>query len=302
MTLVLMDARNSLFRYGARHLVLRSGKGVATGALYGILSSLVQFKRRYKDARFVMVWDGGRGWRQVYYPEYKGNRGEGEPKPEIKLILGQEKLVRDVVTMLGVPQIRIQDVEADDIISVLARKFIDKHRVMVCSSDKDFYQLMQYGVEIVAHGTLPITEAICKQRFGVSSTKVLKLRVLIGDGSDNISNVLRGIGPVTAVKMIEAGIDPCAATWEDGGRHPKLENVWDKCLRNRELMTLPSVIGHLYKPSVRNGARRAIVTVKQVLQGNGPVSESMVTLLDTFMELDMRDAVEFRHILASLQK
>ena len=58
MRLVIIDAKNALFRFGYAHLTLQASDGRPTGAVYGILGLLLRLKEKYPDARFVMAWDG----------------------------------------------------------------------------------------------------------------------------------------------------------------------------------------------------------------------------------------------------
>lgn len=308
VTLILIDAKNALFRYGMRHVRLRSSDGKPTGAIYGILSMLYQMKKRYPDARFAMVWDDSRGWRQKEYPEYKGSRkAVGELPKDLQDVFSQMHLMRDVTKMLNIPQIQITDMEADDVIGILARRFVLEHKVIVHSSDKDFYQLMAHGVQVTNHGTLPVTEKMVKERFGVGSKDVLKVRILLGDSSDNISKPVKGIGPKGAVKLIEAGVDPLkrdAAAGMGGVKNEKLAAAWATVCRNRMLMKLlPSVESSRVSRVQRDqlvvwsrGIRHDLCSAVWLSPGQ---QRAWVKIMS---ELSMEDAIKHRGVLCSLQK
>src|SRR5678816_852580 len=124
MTLILIDAKNCLYRFGWVHRNLRTSTGKPTGVVYGFLDTMVRLKKTYTDARFIVVWDGLRAgthsWRSKLYPQYKANRHLTEMPPEVKESMGQLELVKKAMDVIGIGQIELEEVEADDLIGILA--------------------------------------------------------------------------------------------------------------------------------------------------------------------------------------
>src|ERR1700733_13746579 len=142
--IVLIDGKN--FAY-ANHWVHRflSSKGRPTSVLFGCFNSLAAMAQRMQSTAFVFVWDGkGKTWRhRVTNGEYKGNRTT--PNPEFLPALEQIPIFQKELDAIGVRQFCIDGFEADDLIGILATTLIEKNwfrRVIIKSSDKDYYQLV----------------------------------------------------------------------------------------------------------------------------------------------------------------
>ena len=83
---LLVDALNIAFR--AHHVYdvkqgLTTSEGLPTGLIYGFLTIIAKWKRKYPHHQIVVVWDrpGGKEWRQKIVPEYKANRPSA-PAPD----------------------------------------------------------------------------------------------------------------------------------------------------------------------------------------------------------------------------
>lgn len=99
--------------------------------------------------------------------------------------------------------------EADDVIaSALARYSTLRDRSIVVSRDKDFHQLVSSHVTQwdSARGAERgwITPEKLMERYGVSPNQWCDYVALVGDRSDGLPGV-RGIGPVTAARMLRGG-------------------------------------------------------------------------------------------------
>jgi len=113
--------------------------------------------------------------------------------------------------MFGFKKISVEGVEADDVIGIAATSFQEEgYDVYVYSNDKDFYQLIGDGIKVIRKvnsKTIEVKPSLIKEEYGVDPEMWTQFRALMGDPSDNIKP-LAGVGPKTAVKMLEAGIDP----------------------------------------------------------------------------------------------
>lgn len=210
---ILIDGKNSLYRYGHAQPELHHN-GFSTGAIYGMCKGLLRLKKAYPDAQFVYVWDGHdsrRGWRNKLYPGYK--QKELSDAELTKNILLQEDPIRTLIEMIGIPQLCVPKLEADDVIGVLACHLKKAYRdVYIYSSDKDFLQLIEHDIRVIRDvkkdGLKYATDETVFELFGCTVSELTKLRAFVGDKSDRIPGVRKGLGPVTAVKLIRAGIDP----------------------------------------------------------------------------------------------
>ena len=207
MTVILIDAKNCLYRFGWVHRNLRTEDGIATGAVYGFISKLVELKKKYEDAKFVVVWDGERSgthsWRSKLYPQYKANRHQTEMPREIKEAMGQIGLVKQAMDVIGISQIELEEVEADDLIGILTMCCAVRNwKPIIYSSDDDFLQLVCKGVTVIRNGTEPVTYQRIQEKFRCKPEDLLKVRAICGDKSDNIAGAQRGVGVVTAARLV----------------------------------------------------------------------------------------------------
>ena len=105
---------------------------------------------------------------------------------------------------MGIPLLRIEGVEADDVIGTLARQAAAGGSATVISTgDKDFAQLVDGHVTLVnTMDNTKLDRAGVEQKFGVSPEQIIDYLALVGDTSDNIPGV-PGVGPKTAAKWLQ---------------------------------------------------------------------------------------------------
>jgi DNA polymerase-1 len=197
--LVLIDGSSYLFRAFHALPPLTNRAGEPTGAMYGVVSMLRLILKQNPD-RLAFVLDApGKTFRHDMYSGYKANRPPTPPDLKAQL----EPLI-EIVTALGVPILRVPEVEADDVIGTLA---LAAHRagmeVEISTSDKDFAQLVRPGIELVNTMTQSrLDERGVREKFGVAPGQVIDYLALMGDSIDNIPGVDK-CGPKTAAKWIE---------------------------------------------------------------------------------------------------
>ncbi|MCL2092840.1 MAG: DNA polymerase I [Treponema sp.] len=152
----------------------------------------------------------GPTFRHKIYPEYKATRQKAPDD-----LHAQVPLVEELLGALGIPSLRAEGFEADDIIATLAIKCQAEDRpCFILSSDKDLLQLVGKGTwelrpikmsdRSETQKGLPyqlVGPDEVKAEWGVSPDKVLDLLSLTGDSSDNIPGV-KGVGEVTALKLM----------------------------------------------------------------------------------------------------
>ena len=196
--LVLIDGSSYLFRAFHALPPLTNRNGEPTGAMFGVFNMLRAILRAQPD-RIAFVLDAsGPNFRHELYAEYKANRAPTPPdlKSQIAPLI-------EVVEALGVPVLRIDAVEADDVIGTLARRGLDAGmQVEISTSDKDFAQLVAPGLTLTnTMSNTTLDEAAVFEKFGVRPEQVIDYLALMGDSIDNIPGVEK-CGPKTAAKWL----------------------------------------------------------------------------------------------------
>ncbi|MCH8301693.1 MAG: DNA polymerase I [Proteobacteria bacterium] len=197
--LVLVDGSSYLYR--AYHALpkLTSSRGEPTGAIHGVLSMLLKLAKEQDTEHFVVVFDApGKTFRDEIFDAYKANR---PPMPD-DLRLQIDPLL-EAVPAMGLPMLRIEGVEADDVIGTLCRQAAaDGMQVLVSTSDKDMAQLVDDNITLVntMSGTVLDRDGV-KKKFDVFPEQIIDYLALVGDSSDNIPGVPR-VGAKTAAKWL----------------------------------------------------------------------------------------------------
>ncbi|KAI8476382.1 MAG: PIN domain-like protein [Monoraphidium minutum] len=212
----------------------------------------------------VVVDAPGANFRNVLYPQYKGQRSEAPPglKQDVGRIL-------DIVDALGIPVLAVPGVEADDVIgSLAARGAAAGMDVTIVSPDKDFFQLLCPRVRLLrlikspkkaarAPGSPFYTLEDFEAEHGLgAAARWADVMALQGDDSDNIPGV-RGIGAKTALRLVQAfgSVEGVLADgkWEGVKLNKKQREVLaseDGALAARLAKQLVTVVTDLKQPDV----------------------------------------------------
>jgi DNA polymerase-1 len=198
--LVLVDGSSYLYRAFYALPPLSTHDGRPTGAVLGVLNMLNKLMDEHPGARMAVVFDApGKTFRDELYAEYKSHR---PPMPEdLKQQIGP---LLEAIEALGLPLLRVDGVEADDVIGTLARQAGEAGMsTIISTSDKDMAQLVGARVTLVntMSGTTLDAPAVL-EKFGVPPAKIVDFLALVGDKSDNIPGV-PGVGPATAAKWLQ---------------------------------------------------------------------------------------------------
>jgi DNA polymerase-1 len=197
-TLVLIDGSSYLFRAFHALPPLTNRAGEPTGALFGVVNMLRGHLKENPDRLAFVLDAGGRNFRHALYADYKANRTP--TPPELK---AQIEPMMAIVQALGIPLLRVPDVEADDVIGTLATRALDAGMdVRISTGDKDFAQLVGPGVTLVNTMSGSIIDADgVKEKFGVEPGQFVDYLALMGDSVDNIPGVEK-VGPKTAARWL----------------------------------------------------------------------------------------------------
>jgi DNA polymerase-1 len=197
--LYLVDGSSYLYRAFHALPPFSNSRGQPTNAVFGVVNMLQKFLRDTRPTHIAVVFDApGRTFRDDLFEAYKAHR---PPMPDD--LRSQVAPVLQAVAGLGLPLLRIEGVEADDVIGTLARQAQSAGmRVVISTGDKDMAQLVNEHISLVntMTGTALDTQGV-RAKFEVDPEQIVDYLALIGDSSDNIPGVPK-VGPKTAVKWL----------------------------------------------------------------------------------------------------
>ena len=244
MKIVLVDGNNLLYRsYFATAYngnLMKNSKGFPTNALYGFINMINKIIVEEEPEYMMVAFDKGKTFRHEKYATYKGTRAE-TPDDLIK----QFKLSRDICKSLGITALEIDNYEADDIIGTFAKKCDNENLdALIVSSDKDLLQLITDNVKVKllkTHDYIMMDKEEFKNTYGVDPIKMIDLKSLMGDSSDNIPGV-KGIGEKTAIKLLQeyGSLDGVYKSIDNikGSMHDKLVTDKDNAYMSYDLATI----------------------------------------------------------------
>ena len=213
---ILVDGNNLLFRsYFATAYTgntMRNSKGFPTNGLYGLVNMLNKIIREEKPEYMLVAFDKGKTFRHEKYLDYKG--GRNETPDDLKK---QFSVAKKLVPLMGIKCFEIDNYEADDIIGTYSKMaLIDpEFETTIVSSDKDLLQLINEETEVKLlkqKDYIRMNEETFMDTYGIKPIRMIDLKGLMGDASDNIPGV-KGIGEKTALKLLQ--------------EYDSLENVYD---------------------------------------------------------------------------
>jgi DNA polymerase-1 len=197
--LVLVDGSSYLYRAFHALPPFSNSRGEPTGAVFGVLNMLAKFVKDYDPGRIAVVFDApGKTFRDDLFAEYKAHR---PPMPD-DLRLQIEPLF-EAVRGMGLPILREQGVEADDVIGTLACAAARENlSVLISTGDKDMAQLVSPQITLIntMSGTVLDRDGV-KTKFDVYPEQIIDYLALVGDSSDNIPGIDK-VGPKTAAKWL----------------------------------------------------------------------------------------------------
>lgn len=220
MKYLLIDGNNLAVRAAFANEGLKNADGIPTGVHYGVFQSLINLRQKFPSYNTLIAWDGKSKRRMAESTEavtkgiipeaYKENRKKDEMPQPLKDFYKQAPFLQKGIGQTGLPQIRLPEFEADDVIAsyVAALKSSAEDIVMV-TSDKDYYQLLDTNVRL--WDGMKMSEVLYdtwKGEWGIEPSQWVDVGALMGDDGDNIFGV-PGWGEKTATKAIKK-----YGTWE----------------------------------------------------------------------------------------
>ena len=203
--LILVDGNNLVFRsyYATAYSggALKNSKGFPTNALYSFISMINKIINEEKPTYMVVAFDKGKSFRHEEYKDYKA--GRVKMPDELRL---QFPVAKQIVSLMGLCMMELDNYEADDIIGTFAKcDSAFDFKTTIISSDRDLLQLIDESTDVKLLKTKDFIR-YNKQSFiddyGIEPIKIIDLKALAGDTSDNIPGV-RGIGEKSALKLLK---------------------------------------------------------------------------------------------------
>lgn len=211
-TILLIDGAHALRRsmYAGNLRELSNSRGMPTGAIFGFLNIMKSAISSMSANNIVVCWEGGHSERRLQvYDQYKYREPEEEPKKDVngytdyEFYSHQLSWIKKILECLGVHQLQVAGKEGDDVLYQAAH--LIKGKKIIISEDRDFYSLVSDDISIYR----PIKKEYVdmnnfKEMSGYDSpTHFLYGKVLVGDGSDNIPSVAKGVGEKTVQDILQ---------------------------------------------------------------------------------------------------
>lgn len=286
MKFMVIDGNSILNRafYGVR--LLTNHDGLPTNAIYGFLSTLFRLQDEYTPERTIVCFDvKEKTFRHQKFDSYKATR-KGMPDE----LAAQLPVMKEVLDALGIIRCEKGGYEADDLIGTISRKAEEQgNDCLIVTGDRDSLQLVS------AHTTVhlvsskggqdtsrDITPEAFREEYGFDPVRLIDLKALMGDSSDNISGV-PGVGEKTAMNLLHT------------------------------FGSLDEVYRHLDAPEIKKGLRDKLTNGEQTardsywlatIERDAPLPIDMQALPDAQMDrdalYDLLTRLEFKSFLTRL--
>ena len=233
MKLLILDGNSVINRayFGVKPLTNK--EGLFTHAIYGFLNILERMEKEEQPEAICVAFDlHGPTFRHLQYDGYKATR-HGMPE-ELAM---QMPVMKDVLRAMNIPIYACQGWEADDVIGTVGRICSNNGwECVIVTGDRDSLQLIDENVHVKlvitkagqTNATL-YTEEKFREEYGFEPRKLIDLKALMGDSSDNIPGVA-GVGPKTATELLLkfGSLDGVYANLDDKSIRPKLREKLEK--------------------------------------------------------------------------
>ena len=227
MKLLILDGNSVINRayFGVKPLTTRDG--LYTHAIYGFLNILERMEKEEQPEAVCVAFDlHGPTFRHLKYEGYKATR---HAMPEE--LAQQMPIMKDVLRAMNIPIYECQGWEADDVIGTVGKICSQQDwECVIVTGDRDSLQLIDGNVHVKLVISKPgqttttlFDEEKFREEYGFEPKKLIDLKALMGDSSDNIPGVA-GVGPKTAKELLAkfGSLDGVYAHLDDPSIRPKL--------------------------------------------------------------------------------
>ena len=240
MKLLILDGNSVINRayFGVKPLTTR--EGLYTHAIYGFLNILERMEKEEQPEAVCVAFDlHGPTFRHKKYDGYKATR---HAMPEE--LAQQMPIMKDVLRAMNIPIYECPGWEADDVIGTVGRICSENDwECVIVTGDRDSLQLIDQNVHVKLVISKPgqttaelYTEEKFREEYGFEPKKLIDLKALMGDSSDNIPGVA-GVGPKTAKDLLYkyGSLDGVYANIDDSAIRPKLR---EKLVQDKDMAYL----------------------------------------------------------------
>ncbi len=227
MKLLILDGNSVINRafFGVKPLTTR--EGLYTHAIYGFLNILERMEKEEQPEAVCVAFDlHGPTFRHLAYEGYKANR-HGMPEE----LAQQMPVMKQVLKAMNIPIYECQGWEADDVIGTVGKICSNNGwECVIVTGDRDSLQLIDDNVHVKLVISRPgqttatlYDTAKFTEEYGFAPKKLVDLKALMGDSSDNIPGVA-GVGPKTATDLLLkfGSLDGIYENLDDSSIRPKL--------------------------------------------------------------------------------
>lgn len=205
--ILLIDGNSMANRafYATMGRMMKTPTGISTNAVYGFSQIMFKTIEEEKPDKIIVAFDiSSSEKRTKIFSEYKAGRHKA---PEDLTI--QFPIIKELLKTMNIPIVQKDGIEADDILGAIAKKEGKKgNKIIILTGDRDYFQLVDINVNIRYPKTImgKTEYIICdnykiNEEYGLTPEKLIEVKALMGDASDNIPGV-KGIGEKTALKLI----------------------------------------------------------------------------------------------------
>ena len=200
---MIIDGSSLTYRAFYALPLLTDAAGRYTNAVYGLSTMLLRLLGEWQPQQLVVAFDKGKHtFRNEVYGDYKAHR-----KATPVELVEQFPRVRELAAAFGAAVLEQEGYEADDIIGRVSRDAAQEGLdVLIVTGDRDALQLVDSSVKVLLtrKGISEVDiydEAKVQEAYGMEPLRLIDLKGLMGDTSDNIPGV-PGIGEKTATKLL----------------------------------------------------------------------------------------------------
>lgn len=227
---IIIDAFGLMHRAWHALPPLKTKDGLVTNAAYGFTSILLRVFKELKGTHIAVAFDREEKTQRHHdFADYKATRVKQADE-----FYSQIPIVEEIVKAFDIPLFQKAGYEADDLIGTISKKLDNKEdlETIIVSGDLDTLQLVDHNTTVYTlkkgiGETITYDEAAVKERYdGLGPDKIIDLKAMAGDSSDNIPGV-KGIGQVGAIKLLQEFGD-LDGIYQYLEKHPDGKKIKDK--------------------------------------------------------------------------
>lgn len=245
MKFLAIDGNSILNRafYGIKLLTTKDGQ--YTNGIYGFLNILIRLEQEIQPDHVAVAFDlKAKTFRHKMFDGYKAGR-KGMPDE----LAQQMPVLKEILADLGYTIVTKEGFEADDILGTIAKSCSARGDICyIATGDRDSLQLVDENVYVAlattqmgkGHTQIMDREAVF-EKYGLYPDKLIDLKALMGDTSDNIPGV-KGVGEKTAVTLLQ-NFGSLDGVYENIDDAKIKKGVREKLVADKEMAYLSKILG-----------------------------------------------------------